>query len=317
MASQRQRIFITGGNGYIGSVITEFAIAEGYEVHGLSRSEAADAKLTALGAVPVRGDLHSLDVLRRESAQAQIVMHLADPFVDGFNKDYEDVIRVQNAAITAMGEPLKGTDTPLLVASGTLMADPDPNGGETTETSPRAKNPIVPRLRIEDHALALVAEGVRAVILRFAPYVYGRGGSAIRLFMLMSVNTGGVVCVDGGKVRTSAIHVDDSARLCLSIGKKGKAGDIFNITSSTDVTARQLAEAIAAALQIPVRDITSEEAKASLGDFFTLFLISESRASSAKAAKELGWQPRGLGILEDIKSGSYQAVAKELQSSTS
>ncbi|KAI0009644.1 putative NAD dependent epimerase/dehydratase [Xylariaceae sp. FL0662B] len=276
---------MTGANGYIGSVISEFAIAEGYEAHGLSRTEASDATLAGLGAVPVRGDLHSLDVLRRESARAQIVMHLADPFVDGFNKEYDEVIRIQDAAVDAMAEALQGTDKPLLVASGTLLAAPDPSGAETTEASPPAENPIVPRIRVEDHALGLVARGVRVMAVRFAPYVYGRGGSGAAMLA----------------------------------GCQKKAGRVTssNATSATNLTARQLAEAMAAALQVPLDDITSDEADAKFGQSFTLFLTSENRASSAKAVKELGWQPREVGILEDIKSGSYQAVVKESQANAS
>ena len=46
-------------------------------VYGLSRSEAGDAKLRALGATPVRGELTTLDVLREQSAEADAVLHLA------------------------------------------------------------------------------------------------------------------------------------------------------------------------------------------------------------------------------------------------
>lgn len=48
---------MTGASGYVGSVVTELVIAEGYDVYALSRTETSDAKLRSLGAVPVRGDL--------------------------------------------------------------------------------------------------------------------------------------------------------------------------------------------------------------------------------------------------------------------
>jgi hypothetical protein len=57
---QQGRIFITGGSGYIGSVITELAISDGYSVVGLSRSEKNDEKLRSLGAVPVSRSFHPL-----------------------------------------------------------------------------------------------------------------------------------------------------------------------------------------------------------------------------------------------------------------
>ena len=136
MSAQKGRIFVTGANGYVGSVVTEFAIAQGYQVHGLSRSEEGDALLKELGAIPVRGDLQTYDVLRRESAQAEIVLHLADAFTSDFGVDYAEVVRIHNATVDAMAEGLKDSDRPLVVASGSLVVGPDPSGAETTESGP-------------------------------------------------------------------------------------------------------------------------------------------------------------------------------------
>lgn len=78
MSAAKGQIFIIGATRYIGRVVSEKALAQSYTVHGLSRNEDGDARLEALGATPVRGDLTALDVLRKESAQADIVLHLAD-----------------------------------------------------------------------------------------------------------------------------------------------------------------------------------------------------------------------------------------------
>ncbi|KAI1501584.1 NAD(P)-binding protein [Biscogniauxia marginata] len=317
--SKRQRIFMTGAAGYIGSRITEFALAEGYEVHGLSRSPKSDAKLLALGAVPVRGDLGSFDVLRRESADADIVINLADPWADhiGDSRGYAVVVEIDAAAVNAIGDALRGTNKPLLITSGTAVVDPDPQGAETTETAPENTHPINDRIACERNALALSKSGVNVCAIRLAPFVYGRGGSGVRLFMSMYANLGEVVYVGDGAKRTSVVHVDDAARLyLLAAGKAGAAwtaGAIFNCTSSTEVTIRELAEAMAAALGVPARSLAREEAARKCGELVAAFMGMENRASSAKAVKELGWQPREPGVLEDITSGPYLAVAKELR----
>lgn len=126
--TKKQRIFMTGASGYVGSVITEFAIADGYEVHGLSRSEANDEKLRKLGAVPVRGDLSSLDVLRREAAAADVVIHLADPFNFDLSNGYDPVLKAQAAVADAFADSLQGSGKVLLTTGGALMAASDPNG---------------------------------------------------------------------------------------------------------------------------------------------------------------------------------------------
>ena len=312
MTTQNKRIFMTGASGYVGSVITELAIADGYDVYGLCRSEASEAKLRNLGGVPIHGDLTSIDILRRESATADIIIHLATAYVFG-GPPYEEVMHIDTAAIDAMAEPLMGTDKPLVITSGTLLVAPDPSGAETTEDSPPTLNPLVTRGKADQHAFALISKGVRVISIRLAPFVYGRGGSGVRRFMGMAAQTGGMTCIDGSRNHTTVVHVDDAARLYLLAAEKGKPGDIFNASSSTDVTAREMFEAMASAIGVPIRDITSEEAVARMGPVVAGFLKAENRASGAKARKELGWQPKGMGILDEINKGSYQAVAKEMR----
>ena len=107
------RIFVTGATGYIGRVVTEKALAEGQAVRGLSQSEEGDARLGALGATPVRGELTSLDVLRQESAKAEAVLHLG--FIHDWGMDFEEVLRIDAAAVDALGEPLRGTEKPFVI----------------------------------------------------------------------------------------------------------------------------------------------------------------------------------------------------------
>ncbi|KAI1385376.1 putative NAD dependent epimerase/dehydratase [Hypoxylon trugodes] len=315
--TKKERIFMTGASGYIGSRITEFAIAQGYEVYGLSRSEASDEILKKLGAVPVRGDLTTLDVIRRESAAADIVMHLADPFRGKQGVDYQEVIDDQKAISDAIADGIQGTNKPLVMTSGTLMAEADPNGGITDETAPYPENPVVRRHIVEQYDLSLAKKGIRVSTIRLSPYVYGRGGSGLFHFLHIAAKNSQVLAVNEGKQHTSAVHVDDAARLYILAAQKAKAGSIFNATESTDLTARQVFDAMAEALQVPVQSFTLEEAKGKVGPFFAAFLAAASRASSEKAHKELGWEiQEKAGIVEDIKTGSYKALADQIRNKT-
>ncbi|XXH01266.1 hypothetical protein Hte_007620 [Hypoxylon texense] len=349
-ATKKQRIFMTGASGYVGSVITEFAVADGWEVHGLSRSEANDEKLRKLGAVPVRGDVTSLDVLRREAAEADVVIHLVHPF-DPSLRDYSVTVKAQAAAADAFADSLQGTGKVLLTTGGALMAASDPNGGETDETAPAPDNEIIPRTKVENYDLSLAEKGIRVASIRLAPFVYGRGGSGVRLFstyqklpsrlfpsqvptfirvsaqdefanspslspVQMGAKNGHVLTVDEGKAHTTTVHVDDAARLYLLAAKKAPVGGtIYNATAPGTVSHRQIADAIAEAIGVPVKSLTPEEATAKLGAFFGRFLGADNRSSSAKARRELGWEIKETaGIIEDIKSGSYQAVAQAIKS---
>ncbi|KAJ3726072.1 hypothetical protein C8R42DRAFT_774029 [Lentinula raphanica] len=92
--------FLTGASGYIGLVVTEFAIAQDFSVRGLSRTEASDEKLRALA---------------QESAVADAVIHLAWNL--DWSVDYDKFIEAEVAAVNAICAAIKGTGKPLVVAS--------------------------------------------------------------------------------------------------------------------------------------------------------------------------------------------------------
>ena len=313
------KIFITGASGYIGTVVTEQALSQGYTVHGLSRNEAADQKLKALGATPIRGDLTTLDVLRREASQADIVFHLA--FIHDWNRDFAEIVSVDTEAMNAIGGELKGTNKPFVISSGSALAEPDPAGGETTEEGPvTTRMPFSLRAQSEKRALAdWTKEGVGIISVRLPPYVYGRGGSTfIPWLMQMALKNGESLFVDEGTTRTSGVHVDDAATLYLLIAEKLKAGEIkageiFNGTASTYPTVREMAEAIGAVLGVPTRSATRKEVEEKWGAFLVSFVERTNMASNKKAREQLGWQLYGAEMLVDIRSGSYVEIAKKLK----
>jgi nucleoside-diphosphate-sugar epimerase len=307
------KIFITGATGYIGRVVTERARAARHAVRGLSRNEEGDARLRALGAIPVRGELTSHDVLRRESAEADAVLHLA--FIHDWSMDYKEVLRIEGEAVDAMGPSLRGTGKPLVITSGTAVVAPDPAGGETKEDSPLSDTFVLRhRIESERRSLRLSGDGVRVSAIRLPPYVYGRGGSYFApMLMQAAAKLGESIYVDDGKIRTSDVHVDDAADLYLLVASKAKAGEVFNGTGSTSVTLRALAESIGDALHVPVRSVSHAEAEEKWGEFLTTFVQFENRASNRKAVQQLGWQPKGVDLLIDIRTGSYRELAANLR----
>ncbi|KAF2119269.1 putative NAD dependent epimerase/dehydratase [Lophiotrema nucula] len=309
-----QTIFITGGSGYIGSVIIEQAIAQGYTVKSLSRSEASDEKLRKLGATPVRGDLTTLDVLTKEASEADIVISMADSIAGAnYQISPEERTRINHAGFDALAKGLEGTGKPLIQTSGTFVLAADPNGNEVDESSPGWEvNPF--GMNGEGHCMSWNDKGVKVMSVRLAPYVYGRGGSGVKLFMAGAAQAGELVYVDEGKARVTTVHVDDAARLYLLVAQKGKAGEAYNAAYETHVTNRERTEAMGKTLGVPVRAQSYEETEKKMGRFFAQFLSLENRASGAKAKRELGWEIKAdKGILDEIATGSYVQLAEELK----
>ncbi|KAI0912728.1 putative NAD dependent epimerase/dehydratase [Ustulina deusta] len=318
---QQQRIFMTGASGYIGSRVTAFALREGYTVHGLCRTAAKAAQLRALGAVPITGDMTALELLRAEAAHADIVVHLADAWIDDFSQPYDNVVRLDAAAVDAMAAGLAQSPSPrklLLGTSGVGVVEPDSHGRETDEHAPADPNPINGRIRCERHVLSKAGRhGIRVCVMRLPPFVYGRGGSGVRMFMDVFAKLGAVVRIGEGTALTAVVHVDDAARAYVCALERacvlpGKVRDVYNVTSTTEVAFRDYADAMAAVLGVPVRAMEVAEAVAFAGPLVAGFFSGRVRGKGDKAKAELGWTPAEIGIVEDIRNGSYVQVAAEM-----
>ena len=321
-AQQQKRVFVTGGSGFVGSQVVKQAVQAGYTVTALSRTEASDAKLRALGATPVRGDLTSLEVLERESAAATgAVAHLGDAFLGDMSAPYSQFVEIDARAVDAMVAGLKktpaGTDRLLVTTSVSTVVGADLNGGETDETWPDAKEPLSQRVLTERYTLGLdegKEGGVRIVALRLPMFVHGYGGSGTALFLQTAAAAGEAFYVGEGASRVSALHVDDAARAYVAVigaADRSLRGP-FNLTAENHITVRQLAEACGCALGLPARSVTLDGAARHLGPFFARFLVVEDRSSNAKFRRALGFENKGLGLIEDIVEGSYADVAKAL-----
>lgn len=306
------RIFITGASGYVGSVVVEKAIAAGHEVSGLARSQDSASKIQKMGATAVMGTLQDLDKLSTAAAQADAVLHLG--FVHEFDKPFEQLIDIDIAAIQSIGKALRGTGKPFISTAGTGVVMPD-DGKETTEGSQPEGFPLSLRLKSEQAALAYASEGVRAIVIRLAPFVYGRGGSYFAPATIeASAKYGFAPYFGDGLQMTTTSDVDASAELYLLAMQKGKAGSVFNCSTQTDLRMRDLAEAIAEALEVPAKSVDENTIDEMVGQFVGRFLRVENRASSAKARRELGWDPKPrFDLRKDIAHGSYQPLVQSLR----
>lgn len=111
-------VFVTGGTGQTGPAIVTELIGSGHAVTGLARSDAAAARLEALGATALRGSMEDLETLTAAASRADGVVHMAN---GGDFSDPDGMTRREVAAIRAFGEALVDTDKPLLTTSGTLV----------------------------------------------------------------------------------------------------------------------------------------------------------------------------------------------------
>src|SRR5438105_2139843 len=93
------RIFVTGASGYIGSAFVGRALAAGYVVYGLTRSESGADRLRHAGAEPVIGDLAAPGTWLDRVRDCEFIAHLAQPETYGARVTLERARRYRDARL--------------------------------------------------------------------------------------------------------------------------------------------------------------------------------------------------------------------------
>jgi nucleoside-diphosphate-sugar epimerase len=291
------RVFVTGATGFIGSAIVRELIDAGHQVLGLARSDAGAKSLVAAGADVHRGSLEDRESLRSGAAAVDGVIHTA--FIHDF-ANYGPAAEADRRAIETLGAALAGSDRPLIVTSGTLIAQP--KGALATEGD--APNTNFPR-KSEEAALALAANGIRVSVLRLSPSVHGNGdhGFVPRLISIAREKGVSAFIGDGGN-RWPAVHRLDAAHLYRLALENGSAAATYHGVADEGIPTRQIAEVIGQQLNIPVVSKSREEAPDHFGWIARFFGI-DGPASSTLTQERLGWRPVHPGLIVDLNAEHY------------
>jgi len=294
------RVFVTGATGFIGSAIVQELIHSGHQVLGLTRSDAGAQALIAAGAQVHRGDLDNLDSLRSGAAESDAVIHTA------FNHDFSKFAancEADRQVIEALGDAMAGSDSLLIVTSGTAMAGSEP-GKPATEDRPTVSSKVIPRAASEEAAASVAARGRRVAIVRL-PQVHDTVKQGLITYAIQIAREKGVSAFVGdGLNRWPAAHRLDVAQLYRLALEKADPGDKFHAVAEEGVPVREIAEAIGRGLKVPVVSLSPEESAKHFG-WLAEFVRRDLPASSAHTRKKLGWNPTGPALMSDLEKMRY------------
>jgi UDP-glucose 4-epimerase len=309
------RLLVTGGAGYVGSVVAAVAVSEGHEVAVLDDLSTGHADAVPAAAAFTQGTVRDhARALLAEGADA--VLHFAAKSLVAESVANPSLYWENNLGGTlALLEAMRVTGVGRIVFSSTAAVYGEPERTPVTEDAPtRPVNPYGASKLAVDTALAEYARmhGMAAVSLRYFNVAGAHADLAgrwlgerhapethlIPTILAAALGEGGPLRLfgddyptpDGTCVR-DYIHVTDLARahmLALDASAPG-SNQVYNLGSGTGFSNL---EVLSACREVTGRDIPAQIAPRRPGDPAVLV------ASSQRIGSELGWRAeRGLATM--------------------
>ncbi len=327
------KAFVTGGTGFIGHHVIRKLVERGYEVYALIRSEKNRAKIEALGAQAVFGDITHLDTMREGMIGSDVVFHLAALYQVGVH-DNKHIERINvDGTRNVLGLAFE-LEIPKIIYTSTVGVFGDTKGLLVEEgfVQNEPLNTLYERTKWQAHydiALPLIELGAPIIIV-MPGGVYGPGDSSIFGQLMRYFYQGKLPILSGADTMLTFAHVDDVAEGHVLAAEKGKIGEEY-ILAGSPVTLKDLTNLWAKlsgkpapwlnisakyvrplaplfdfiAQKFPLPEFATGEAVCSLGSTYI--------ARSSKAWGRLGWRPRSL---EEGLTETLNELAKELNAPT-
>ncbi|GAA2382595.1 UDP-glucose 4-epimerase GalE [Dactylosporangium salmoneum] len=305
------KLLVTGGAGYIGSIVTALLLDAGHEVVVLDDLSTGHAEAVPSGARFVRGRVHdAIGEVLVPSEGFEGVLHFAAFIAAGESVQRPEKYWDNNAIGTLrLLEAMRAADVRRLVFSSTANVYGDPDEVPIPETAAvRPPNPYATSKLAADHALTgyATAHGLAAVSLRYfnvAGALRRPDGSMIGerhdpethlIPIALQVAAGrreklqlfgdDYETFDGTNIR-DYIHVADlgAAHLLALSTMDGPGHRVYNLGNGTGFSNRQVVEVVR---EVTGHAIPVEMAPRRPGDPAQLV------ASSEKAKRELRWTPQ-------------------------
>ncbi len=240
------KVFVTGGSGFLGSHLVRALVDRGDTVMALARSEDSAARVEALGARVVRGDLSDPEVLAKGMAGCLVVYHCAAlaedhaPLEDFVAANVTGTGNVLAAASEAKVRKLVHVSTEAVLIDGSDVV-------QVTESRPVPEQTFegYPSTKAEAERLvsAANAAGLATCIVR-PRLIWGRDDSKILPRLVDAVDRGLFRFIDNGDFLTSTCHVDNVVEGMLLAAERGLPGRIYFLTDGEPVQMRAFMEAM-------------------------------------------------------------------------
>lgn len=286
--------FVTGGSGFIGQVLVRRLLDEGHSVRVLVRSDSSAAKVSTLGAEPVRGELTEPTTWQDAVAGSDVVFHLAaETDVTSDRERHERVtVRGTQAAVDAA----RHATVPRFVLCGSeaalLAGDPLVNIDETAPLRPDSEAAYcAAKAQAERIVLDANAPGFATISIR-PRFVWGPGSILIES-LIAAAKAGRFGWIEGGRFTTDVTFIENAVEGLVLGWQHGRPGEAYFVTDQNRVILREFLETqfeIYGA-DVPIPDLDAETAAREVPVPVRWFLGQQCTLRTEKAVAELGYTP--------------------------
>src|SRR3954447_8106474 len=299
--------FVAGGSGFIGGRLIERLVAEGWGVRALARSDAARARVEALGAEAVRGDLENGAALRGGAHGCTYAFHAAAHL--GAQGDRADFERVNVGGTRNVLAACRDAEVERFVHVGTeaalLAGEPLIEADERTPLRPDSPAPYSSKkAQAEIEILTASRPGVFETVSIRPRFVWGVGDTTLLPMMIEQVRAGKWAWVAGGRNRTSTTHVDNVVEGLLCGALRGAPGNAyFVLDDGGPVVFREFVSELmrTQGVEPPSCSVPKLLARFILPTFAYWITTQDCILDDTKARTQLGYAPvksRGDGLAE-------------------
>jgi UDP-glucose 4-epimerase len=318
------KLLVTGGAGYIGSIVSRQLIGEGHEVVVLDNLERGHRAAVAPEARLVVADLTDAAAVSAAVSEGfDGVLHFAALALVGESVSHpERYYRTNVGGTLNLLQAMTDAGVPRLVFSSTCAVYGQPDEVPISEAAqPRPQNAYGASKLAVDYMIGdfCLAHGLGAVSLRYfnvAGASHGLGEdhdpethlipnilrTVLGINPVMQIFGTDYPTPDGTAIR-DYIHIEDlsAAHLLALDGARGREHRIFNLGNGNGFSVR---EVISAAEEVTGEKVAVEEAPRRPGDPPMLV------AAGAKIRSELGWEPRKPALAEMVSDAWSFAQAR-------
>ncbi|MGQ9680302.1 MAG: NAD-dependent epimerase/dehydratase family protein [Candidatus Bathyarchaeia archaeon] len=304
------KIIVTGGAGYIGSYLIKKLIENGFFVISIDNLINGDYRFLKKyeddSLKLVRGDIRDLDLLEREFADADHVIHLAAiSTLDKCYEDPEEAVSVNVYGTFQILEAAKRTGVKRIIFSSSAAVYGEPRTSLVDESHPVQPLNLYGITKLSGEKLIesySVTEDIESVVLRFGN-VFGVGlythwDSVIPKFVKQALDHVPLTIYGGGESIREFVHVEDIVKaIMLAVNSKEVSYDLFNVGGEA-MSVRDVAS------------IVSGEVKKVAGFDVKLIHLPERRGEAKKICFRMDKIEKKLGYKREytVKQGVSQLI---------